>query len=177
MKAELRNHGPMRIGAEVECARYRMVGRRAPACEHGRGGGYVSEDISVIAMRGFDDGDRDTSRERFALRSLERARVAYARGPVPWNLMAPLLGSGPGTHVYGSESNCLDQSVVNEHAAERSTALQGIGYVEFSQGSRVATLLLRSRIMPRPYTIPLSRGLAVRRLNRRIIATPSLDQT
>ena len=126
----LGNHWPSRLGGVHDSAPFRMMAGETLAYFHDRALHYLGADTPVIVMGDFNDGPGARSLVDFALSSNSRDRVVYARSPMLFNLMWPLVAAGRGTHVYGTEAACLDQVLVGENCLKSESWLKVQGGAE-----------------------------------------------
>ncbi len=152
------NHWPSRLGGVFESAPYRMMAGETLAYFHERARAHLGDDVPVIVMGDFNDGPGERSLVDYALSSPSKQRVRYARNPMLYNLMWPLVAEGRGTHVYGSEVACLDQILVSKALLRDDGVLRLVGEAELV----VFPEMVKGRYgTPRRFGRPASSGFDV----------------
>jgi len=124
------NHWPSRLGGTFESAPYRMMAGETLAYFHERARAHLGNEVPVIVMGDFNDGPGARSMVDYALSSFSKTRVKNARNPMLYNLMWPVLAKGRGTHVYGSDVDCLDQILVSKALLKDGGVMRLAGEVE-----------------------------------------------
>jgi len=111
------NHWPSRSAGQYESEPFRMLtGETASYLLTSLFDEFdVGDRLPVLLMGDFNDEPWNRSIEEYLLGSRDPGRVRAARSPILLNLMWPLMsGENPGTFLFGSDWNMLDQFLVTK---------------------------------------------------------------
>lgn len=117
------NHWPSRSDGQYASEPFRMMTGETLAyvISHMLDGDHKHR---VIAMGDFNDEPFCRSMQEYLLGSRDPGRVRYSRSGHLLNLMWPLLsGNDPGTFLFDSEWNMLDQFLISKEMMFKSSAL------------------------------------------------------
>ena len=111
------NHWPSRSAGQYASEPFRMLTGETHAyitsgmLDQSAGG---EKDLPIISMGDFNDEPFNRSMQEYLLGSRDPGRVRYSKSGHMLNLMWPLMkGHDPGTYLYGSTWNMLDQFLVS----------------------------------------------------------------
>jgi len=117
------NHWPSRSGGQYASEPFRMLTGETLSYVIS----HLPEDDThkrIIAMGDFNDEPFCRSMQEYLLGSRDPGRVRYSRSGHLLNLMWPLLdGHDPGTFLFGSDWNMLDQFLVSRDMMFKTSAL------------------------------------------------------
>ncbi len=116
------NHWPSRSGGQFESEPYRIITGETLSYFVQRVQEVKGSDAAIIVMGDFNDEPYSRSLTDYALSSMNRDKVVYARNPVLYNLMWNILGERKGSYVYSGVSSVLDQFLVSKGIAKKSGA-------------------------------------------------------
>jgi hypothetical protein len=117
------NHWPSRSGGQYASEPFRMLTGETLAyvVSHML---YEDPKRRILAMGDFNDEPFCRSMQEYLLGTRDPGRVRYSRSGHMLNLMWPLLsGNDPGTYLFGSDWNMLDQFLVTKELMFKSGAL------------------------------------------------------
>jgi len=122
------NHWPSRSGGQYASEPFRMLtGETLSFVLSDLFDQYnVGNDLPVILMGDFNDEPYNRSMQEYLLGTRDEDRVRRARSaPRVHNLMWPLMGGdNPGTYLYSSEWNMLDQFLVTKGMLRNDSAVR-----------------------------------------------------
>jgi frataxin-like iron-binding protein CyaY len=111
------NHWPARSSGQYKSEPFRMLTGEtlayivASLLDENHGG---DKHLPIISMGDFNDEPFHRSMTEYLLGTRDPARVRYSKSGHLLNLMWPLMqGHDPGTYLYGSDWNMLDQYLVS----------------------------------------------------------------
>lgn len=111
------NHWPSRSAGQYSSEPFRIMAGETHSYIVSR---LIDEDLGgeknlpVISMGDYNDEPFNRSIEEYALGTRDPGRVRYSRSGHLQNLMWPLMqGNDPGTYLFGSDWNMLDQFLVS----------------------------------------------------------------
>ncbi len=116
----LGNHWPSRSGGQYESEPYRILTAETLSYFMERIQQIKGKDIPVIVMGDFNDEPHNRSLMEYALSTMDREKVVYARNPALYNLMWELLGTRKASYVYGGIPMMIDQFLVSKGIAKKS---------------------------------------------------------
>ncbi|MEM8775481.1 MAG: endonuclease/exonuclease/phosphatase [Pseudomonadota bacterium] len=112
------NHWPSRSGSQYGSEPFRMLTGETHAYITSRmldekfGG---DKNLPIISMGDYNDEPFNRSMQEYLLGSRDPGRVRYSRSGHMLNLMWPLMkGNDPGSYLFGSTWNMLDQFLVSQ---------------------------------------------------------------
>jgi len=117
------NHWPSRVGGAFESEPFRILAGETLSYWMERIRDIKGKDVAVLVMGDFNDEPHNRSLTEFALSSGSRKRVVYARNPMLYNLMWPLLGENTASYYDGSRPVMLDQFLVSKGMVKSSAKL------------------------------------------------------
>lgn len=115
------NHWPSRLAGQYESEPYRIIAAETLSYWMERIADIKGKDAAVLVMGDFNDEPHSRSMTDYALSSGNRKRVVYARNPMLYNLMWPLMGSNTASYYHGGTPVMLDQFLANK-AMVKTTA-------------------------------------------------------
>ncbi len=111
------NHWPARSAGQYASEPFRMLAGETHAyiisslLDQKQGG---DKNLPVISMGDFNDEPFNRSMQEYLLGTRDPGRVRYSKSGHMLNLMWPLMqGHDPGSYLYGSDWNMLDQFLVS----------------------------------------------------------------
>lgn len=107
------NHWPARSAGQYTSEPFRMLAGETHAYILSN---LLAEDkhLPIISMGDFNDEPFNRSMQEYLLGSRDPGRVRYSKSGHMLNLMWPLMhGHDPGSYIYGSDWNMLDQFLVS----------------------------------------------------------------
>ncbi len=112
-------HWPSRSGGQYASQPFRMMAGETTSFLMEQLRAQFGADIPMVLMGDFNDEPFDRSMQEYLLGSRDVGRVRAAKNPMALNLMWPLMFSdqsnvNPGTYLYKSDWNMLDQFLVNK---------------------------------------------------------------
>ncbi|MCP4459557.1 MAG: endonuclease/exonuclease/phosphatase [Cytophagales bacterium] len=116
------NHWPSRSAGQFESEPYRIITGETLSYFVQRIQEVKGKGAAIIVMGDFNDEPHSRSLTNYALSTMNRDKVVYARNPVLYNLMWNLLGERMGSYVYSGVSMMLDQFLVSKGIAKKSGA-------------------------------------------------------
>lgn len=112
------NHWPSRSAGQYSSEPFRMLTGETHAfitsrmLDEDNGG---DKDLPIISMGDFNDEPFNRSMQEYLLGTRDPGRVRFSRSGHMLNLMWPIMfGDDPGTYLYGSSWNMLDQFLVSQ---------------------------------------------------------------
>jgi endonuclease/exonuclease/phosphatase family metal-dependent hydrolase len=120
------NHWPSRTAGQYKSEPFRMLAGETLAylveqLLHGEDG---DKNTPILAMGDFNDEPFNRSMQEYLLGTRDPGRVRYSRSGHMLNLMWPLMqGDDPGTYLYGSDWNMLDQMLVSYGCLKSSSSI------------------------------------------------------
>jgi endonuclease/exonuclease/phosphatase family metal-dependent hydrolase len=117
------NHWPSRSGDQYASEPFRMLTGETLAYVVSH---MLDEDPHrrIVAMGDFNDEPFNRSMQEYLLGTRDPGRVRYSRSGHLLNLMWPLLsGNDPGTFIFDSDWNMLDQFLVSREMMFKNSAL------------------------------------------------------
>lgn len=154
------NHWPARSAGQYASEPFRMLAGETQAyivsrlLDSNAGG---NKNLPIICMGDFNDEPFNRSLQEYTLGTRDPGRVRYSRSGHLLNLMWPLMqGQDPGTYIFGSDWNMLDQFLVSYGM------LRGPSAVRVNPGSAAIikpdTMVVSSG-KPRPFGRPSRKNL------------------
>jgi predicted extracellular nuclease len=111
------NHWPARSAGQYTSEPFRILAGETHAyiisrfIDKDKGG---EKNLPIISMGDYNDEPFNRSIQEYALGTRDPGRVRYSRSGHMLNLMWPLMqGHDPGSYIYGSEWNMIDQFMVS----------------------------------------------------------------
>lgn len=116
----LGNHWPSRSAGQLESEPYRILTAETLSYFMERIQEIKGKDVPVVVMGDFNDEPHNRSLTDYALSTMDREKVVYARNPALYNLMWELLGRRKGSYVYSGVPMMIDQFLVSKGVAKKS---------------------------------------------------------
>ncbi len=116
----LGNHWPSRSAGQFESEPFRILAAETLSYFMERIQAIKGSDVPVVVMGDFNDEPHNRSLTDYALSTMDREKVVYARNPALYNLMWELLGRRRGSYVYGGVPMMIDQFLVSKGIAKKS---------------------------------------------------------
>jgi len=113
------NHWPSRLPGQFATEPYRIIAAETLSYWLSRIQEIKGSDVPILVMGDFNDEPFNRSLTDYALSSRSRKKVNYARNPMLFNLMWPLLGQ-KGSYVNQGIVMLLDQMMVSKGIAKRN---------------------------------------------------------
>jgi len=116
----LGNHWPSRSGGQYKSEPYRILTAETLSYFIERILEIKGKDAAIVVMGDFNDEPHNRSVTDYALGTMDRQKVVYARSPMLYNLMWELMGTRKASYVFDNTPMMIDQFMVSKGIAKKS---------------------------------------------------------